>query len=74
LKENNNKLVRAIMGLELQFTTSSTYYDIITELDQVQTIISKEKKNKPKTSSLFIKFSEYTTPTLPPPPQFSSQP
>jgi hypothetical protein len=30
LKENNNKLVKAIMGVDLPITTSSTYYDIIT--------------------------------------------
>jgi hypothetical protein len=43
LKENNNKLVKAIMGLDLPIT-SSTYYDIITALEQLPTIVSKKRK------------------------------
>jgi Cdc6-like AAA superfamily ATPase len=75
MKDNNSKLVKAIMGLDLRITTSSTYYDIITELEKLPTIISKEKKTKPKTSSSFIKLSEFTpAPTPQPSSQFPPLP
>jgi hypothetical protein len=70
IKENNNSLAKAIMGLDLPINTSSTYYDFITELERLPTIVLKEKKTKPKTSSSqLIKLSEYT----PTPPPSSSQ-
>jgi hypothetical protein len=68
MKENNNKIVKAIMGLDLPIDTSSTYYDIITALETLPTIVSKEKKStKPKASSI-IHLGEYT-----PTPSPSSQ-
>jgi hypothetical protein len=75
MKENNNRLVKAIMGLDLPIDTLSTYYDIITELEKVPTIVSKEKKtSKPKAPSI-IHLSEYTpTPSPSSQPQSSQKP
>jgi hypothetical protein len=72
LKENNNRFVKAIIGLDLPINTTSTYYDIITELEKVPTIVSKEKKtSKAKaTSSSLIRLGEYSptpSPSLQPP-------
>jgi hypothetical protein len=44
VKENNSKLVKAIVRLDLPINTTSTYYDIIAELEKLPTIVSKEKK------------------------------
>jgi hypothetical protein len=66
--KENNKIVKAIMGLDLPINTTSTYYDIITELEKLLTIVSKEKKtSKPKTKSFssLIHLSEYTPTQLP---------
>jgi hypothetical protein len=55
MKENNNKFVKTIIGLDLPINTTSTYYDIITELENVPTIVSKEKKQvSQKHHQLFI--------------------
>jgi hypothetical protein len=73
LKENNNRLIKTIMGLDLLLDTSATYYTIFSDLDQVPTLVAKEKKSsKAKASSSLIKLSEYastppTTPQQPPP-------
>jgi hypothetical protein len=71
LKENNNRFVKVIIGLDLPINTTSTYYDIITALENVPTIVSKEKKGtKLKPSSSLISLSEYTptpSPSLQPP-------
>jgi hypothetical protein len=72
MKENNNRFVKAIIGLDLPINTASTYYDIIAELENVLTIVSKEKKStKPKASSI-IHLNEYS-PTPSPSLQQPSQ-
>jgi hypothetical protein len=66
VKENNNKLVKAIMGLELPITTHTTYYDMISQIENTPTLIIKEKKtSKEKTTSPLIKLSDFT-PSQPP--------
>jgi hypothetical protein len=62
MKENNGKIVKAIKGLDLPINTTSTYYDIIIELEKLPTIVSKEKKTskaKAKSSSSLIHLGEY---------------
>jgi hypothetical protein len=66
VKENNNKFVKAIMGLELPITTDTTYYDMISQIESTPTLLIKEKKtSKAKTISPLIKLSEFT-PSQPP--------
>jgi hypothetical protein len=57
VKENNNKLVKAIMGLDLPITTDTTYYDMISQIENAPTLLTKEKKTKPKTTSPLINLS-----------------
>jgi hypothetical protein len=61
VKENNNKLVKEIMGLELLITTDTTYYDMISQIENSPTLIIKEKRStKQKTTSPLIKLSDFT--------------
>jgi hypothetical protein len=68
VKENNNKLVKAIMTVKLPKTTDTTYYDMISQIENAPTLIIKEKKtSKAKTTSPLIKLSDFTpSPSQPP--------